>query len=273
MADDQHDHTGGRFTAVVLAGTRPGGDPFARAMGVPYKALIPVGGEPMLLRVLRALRAATHIGDIVVCGLPPDAPNESPALRELHARGDFTLLAGADTPSRSVLSAVDAPGARFPFLITTADHPLLSEDIVSTFCTASLRAGCDLTLGLTEAAPVGRKFPGVRRTTHRFREGAYCGCNLFALLTPAARRGPEEWVRVEQYRKQPWRMIMALGPLTLLRFLSGTLALSDLLALASRRFGASAQAVLLPQPEAGFDVDSPPQLQAVEAYLRKSREG
>ena len=31
-------------TAIMLAGERPGGDPFAAAMGVPVKALIPVGG-------------------------------------------------------------------------------------------------------------------------------------------------------------------------------------------------------------------------------------
>lgn len=261
------------FTALVLAGARPGGDPFAHAMGVPYKALIPAGGEPMLLRVVRALRGSPHVGRIVAVGLPASALDAAPPLRELREGGTLELSEGDATPSRSVLAAIDASGARFPFLVTTADHPLLSAAIVSDFCAESLRSGADLTFALTAAEPVQRTFPGARRTTHRFRDGAYCGCNLFALLTPAARRGPQEWVRVEQYRKQPWRMVLALGPLTLLRFLLGTLALSDALDIATRRAGARARAVLLAQPEAGFDVDSPAQLRAVEDYLIRRRAG
>ena len=44
--------------AIVLAGSRPGGDPFATAQGAAHKALIEVGGEPMLARVIAALAAA-----------------------------------------------------------------------------------------------------------------------------------------------------------------------------------------------------------------------
>ena len=36
-----------RWTALLLAGSRPGGDPLARSMMLGHKALIPVGGEPM----------------------------------------------------------------------------------------------------------------------------------------------------------------------------------------------------------------------------------
>ncbi|MFC7554928.1 hypothetical protein ACFQU7_25930 [Pseudoroseomonas wenyumeiae] len=44
-------------TALVLAGSRAGAaDPMAMAAGVSHKALLPVGGVPMLARVLEALR-------------------------------------------------------------------------------------------------------------------------------------------------------------------------------------------------------------------------
>ena len=42
-------------TAVVLAGSRPGGDPFAQNFGTDLKALIPVGGKPMIQRPVEAL--------------------------------------------------------------------------------------------------------------------------------------------------------------------------------------------------------------------------
>ena len=39
------------FNAVVLAGARPGPDPFAQAAGVPHKALIVLQGQTLLARV------------------------------------------------------------------------------------------------------------------------------------------------------------------------------------------------------------------------------
>ena len=38
-----------RYTALLLAGSRPGGDPFAERYGAEMKALIPIQGEPMVL--------------------------------------------------------------------------------------------------------------------------------------------------------------------------------------------------------------------------------
>jgi GTP:adenosylcobinamide-phosphate guanylyltransferase len=46
-----------RYAALLLAGARPGGDPFAKRYGASMKALIPIAGEPMVLRPLRALLA------------------------------------------------------------------------------------------------------------------------------------------------------------------------------------------------------------------------
>ena len=39
-----------RWTAILLAGSRPGRDRFAARYGAELKALIPIAGEPMLLR-------------------------------------------------------------------------------------------------------------------------------------------------------------------------------------------------------------------------------
>jgi molybdopterin-guanine dinucleotide biosynthesis protein A len=44
------------FTALVLAGSRQGGDAFAAEAGATHKALIEVGGVTMIERVVRALR-------------------------------------------------------------------------------------------------------------------------------------------------------------------------------------------------------------------------
>ena len=63
--------TGGPFTALVLAGSRGPTDPVAAAAGLPHKALVPVAGRPMLLRVIDTLRQCPEprpeIGRIVLC--------------------------------------------------------------------------------------------------------------------------------------------------------------------------------------------------------------
>jgi NDP-sugar pyrophosphorylase family protein len=69
------------FTAVVLAGDRSSGDPVAEAAGVSCKALTPVGGRPMVLRVLDALEAAQGIGPVILCGPHRSAIDQEVELR------------------------------------------------------------------------------------------------------------------------------------------------------------------------------------------------
>jgi hypothetical protein len=58
---------------VLLAGSRPGGDPFARAHGVATKAEIAVAGVPMVTRVAETLLASGSVARIVVLAQEPDA--------------------------------------------------------------------------------------------------------------------------------------------------------------------------------------------------------
>ena len=49
------------FAAIVLAADRRPDDPVAKAAGVPCKSLTPVGGKPMVFRVLDALTASRMV--------------------------------------------------------------------------------------------------------------------------------------------------------------------------------------------------------------------
>jgi molybdopterin-guanine dinucleotide biosynthesis protein A len=260
------------FTALVLAGSRPGGDALAQAAGVSHKALAPVAGVAMLTRVVATLRAARAVRRVVVCGIERQAvPRES----ELHAffdSGRLGLVSSGATPSASVLAAMQDLAPSTPLLVATADHPLLTAALVDDFCAQSVNSGADVTVGLVAAHLVRAAFPAVRRTTLPFRDGAYCGCNLYAFLTPAAQRAPAAWMQVEQHRKRPWRMIGALGVGVTLRFLLGQLTVDAVTNLASDRMGVHVRPIFLSQPEAGFDVDTAAQLEVADAFLC-AREG
>lgn len=258
---------GATFTALILAGSRPGGDPLARAIAVSHKALLPIGGTPMLVHVVRALRASPRVRRILVCGIDEAALVLDPLGRDLVATGAIELVGGAATPSTSVLHVLDRFPGCLPLLITTADHPLLSREILDSFCAAALECGADVALALVPAQHVRSSFPSSRRTLLRLRNGSYCGANLFALLTAQARRAPAAWAEIERHRKHPWRMVRRLGVWALMRFLLRRLSLDETIRLASERIGARAEVILLPHAEAAVDVDTPEDLALVSSII------
>src|SRR5260221_5850600 len=233
------------FSALVLAGTRTGGDALARAAGVSHKALAPVAGVAMLTRVVATLRTASAVQRVVVCGIDRQALATQPELHPFLDSGHLGLVGSRATPSASVLSAMQELAPCTPLLVATADHPLLTAALVDDFCARSARSGADVTVGLVAAQLVRSAFPTLRRTTLPFRDGAYCGCNLYAFLTPVAQRAAAAWTEVEQHRKRPWRLVGALGVGVTLRFLLRRLTVDAMTNLASERMGARVRPIFL----------------------------
>jgi CTP:molybdopterin cytidylyltransferase MocA len=245
----------GSFSAVVLAADRTVPDPVAQAAGVPCKALAPVGGTPMVIRVLDALAAAQMVGARVLCGPGREIVAAEPLLQARLAAGVRWLPPEA-TPSTSAYAALQTVAAATPVLLTTADHALLSPAIVDHFCRQALGTGCDLVAGFAAHAAIMAAYPGMRRTATRFQDGPLCGCNLYAFLTPRSRLAADIWRQVEKDRKSPWKMLQRLGPGVLLRYLLGRLTLAAGLRRISRRMGFRVGAVILPFAEAAVDVDT-----------------
>ncbi len=255
----------GRYTALIMAGSRPGGDPMARAAGVSHKCLLPIDGTPMIRRVVAALLAAPSVGRVMIS---IDAPKVLERVFSGPEADRIGLLPSAETPSLSALAAIEAVGDAAPILITTADHPLLVPALIERFCRDAEDSGADIVAGLASEQVIRTAFPDSRRTYLRFRDGRFSGCNLFALLRPEGTKAIRLWRRVERDRKRPWRIANALGLPMLLGYLAGWLTLEAALARLSRLAGAKADVVVLPVAEAAVDVDKPEDLVLVEAILR-----
>lgn len=257
--------TGRRFTALVLAGSRGPDDPVARAAGVTHKALALVGGVPMLLRVVRTLRASPSIGGLALC-IDRSAFEmlDQPVAAELLA--NVQLVVPDKTPSASVRRAIEQFGDALPLLVTTADNALLSPPMVEHFCAAA-PADADLAVAVASETTIRSAYPDSIRTYYRFRSEGYSGCNLFLARTPAVMKVAAFWSEIERHRKRPWRLVAAIGPLTLLRFLLGTLDLEAACRRLSGIVGATVRAVEMPFAEAAIDVDKPADLALAERIL------
>lgn len=248
------------LTALVLAGTRPGGDPLAAVAGVTHKALIDVGGMPMLARVVRALAAAPEVGRIVVAIDPPQL------IAGLAARKPVQAMTPAAGPSASVASALAAEGA--PLLVTTADHALLQPDWISQFVRDAAAMGdADAVVGLARREAVLAAAPGTQRTWLRFADGDYSGCNLFLLRTPAASRIVRLWQSLEAERKRPMTLLRRLGFLHVLRYRLGLLGLAQALQRLGRIAGAGLGHVVLRDGRAAIDVDKLADLELVRRLV------
>jgi GTP:adenosylcobinamide-phosphate guanylyltransferase len=257
-----------QFTALVLAGSRPGrADGLAEACGLAHKCLIPTGGIPMLARVVSALVASSDVARIFLSLEDVDLPGTLPALQPDLESGRVIAMASDATPSLSVLRLLESGRASLPLLITTADHALLCAGMVEHFLRAAKATGADVAAALTPASVLLAAYPQSKRTFIRFRDGGHSGANLFAILTPNGRRGVEFWRKVEQERKRPWRLVRAFGLWPLALYLSGTLSLDQAMERASAVIGARLAAVRLPIPEAAIDVDKLADLELVEAIL------
>jgi GTP:adenosylcobinamide-phosphate guanylyltransferase len=259
-----------RFTALVLAGDRGPQDPVCQAAAVAHKCLALVAGRAMLERVVEALTAAAHVDRIAVSLNDPAILAGLPALAPLLESGRLRPLTAAGSPARSVLQAAAEMGSPFPLLVTTADHALLTADMVDHFCRESLDAGAEVAAGLTAAALLQARYPRSKRTYLCFRDERYSGSNLFALMDPASLKLPELWLRVEQQRKRPWRIAAVFGPGLLLGYLLRRFTLDEAMARISARLGVQVAAVKMPMAEAAIDVDKPADLDLVNEILGRA---
>lgn len=243
------------WTALVLAGQRPGIDRLAAHFGREAKALIPVGGEPMLGRVLRALAAAPGIARIIVLAQDAPALLAAPELAWTTSDPRIGPRVSGRTISGSVLEVVEDPEVGLPLLVTTADNVMLTPATIAEFL-AGAGAG-DVSVAMVERGCLEAAVGPNRRTWLAFRGGAYTGANLFALTGPGALAALRFWETVEADRKSVLRLAAHFGPVMMVRLLLRRLTLESALAAAGAKIGAQAAPVLLSDGRMGVDVDKP----------------
>lgn len=249
-----------KYTAVVLAGSRPGRDAFAESFGTDLKALIPIAGEPMVRRPVRALLAAEDIGNVIVLSQAPDRIGTAlPDDKRIELRKSESTIA------TTMLDLCLDKQTQWPLLVTTADHALLDTEMIDEFCAY---AEGDISIGVVERQRLVDRFPVAQRTWLKFRGGAYTGANLFALGSPKAAAAVELWRSVESERKKGWRVLSIVGPFVLLGSLLRLMSIDQALRHVGGKLGLSVTAVRLSNPVAGVDVDKRADHMLAEAILK-----
>lgn len=242
-----------RYTALVLAASRGNLDPLAQAGGVSHKCFIDIAGQPMLRRVVEAVLQCGRVGRTVVAIEPAVIDEARALLAGLPGAEEIEYVASRDNIGTSV-SAIAAP-ERLPLVITTGDNALHTAEMVRYFCDSLDDLDADGALGLTPAHYILEKYPEGNRAFHRFRDGAFSSCNIYALLTPRSLAGPRIFNSGGQFGKKPKRLIGAFGLIAFLLYKSRMVKLSTFLGFVSRTLRMRAAPVLMPFAEGPIDVD------------------
>jgi 2-phospho-L-lactate guanylyltransferase (CobY/MobA/RfbA family) len=247
------------WTAFLLAGSRPRPDPLASEL-LGTKALLPVAGEPMVLRPLRALLASPEVDRIIVLTQRPEE------LRPILAADDrVRIQASGRTIAQTIAERLADHAAEFPVLVTTADHALLDPAMIAEF---TAKAGdCDLAIAVVESGPLLARFPHAKRTWIGFRGGRYSAANLFAFGSDRVLPAVGRWGAIEQDRKKGWRLLAALGPALLLGAVLKVRTIHESAAAVGRKLGIRIQIIEMSNPLAAIDVDKPEDHALVEAII------
>ena len=253
-----------RWTAIILAGQRPGRDPFIEECGQTYKALIEVAGKSMLRRVTEAVLASQNIKRLVILAQEPECLMAGD-MADLVTNPKIHLAPSRSGIATSIAAVAGSDVAPWPVLVTTADHPLLSTEMVDGFLAEAGQS--DLAIGVGERRTVEGRYPGTKRTWMKFSDGHYSGANLFALAGADVAPALSLWASIEQDRKKSLSIISRFGPLLLFRALTRTISFPCAIGRAGKLLGLNAVPVIMPQPEAAIDVDKSCDLALVEEIL------
>lgn len=233
-------------TAVVLAGGTIEPEWQAQA-GASSRAEVIVGDAPMYQHVLRALQGVDSVQTILIVGSVP------------AGEGYTVIPPGADL-LENVRRGLEQSQTE-SVLFATVDLPFLTAESVRFFLEESLRSGASLTYAVVPADLCRERFPNMKRTTVRLREGEVTGGNLFWARREVALRELHRLEALYRARKQPVRLAMQIGLGLLLRFLLAQYLNPRLLSIAqieqrvAQILQTPVKAILTPYPEVGTDID------------------
>ncbi len=233
-----------RVDALVLAGgeREPGLPP-----DIPNKTFLPIAGKPVVQRVVEAVRASPEIRRLVLVA-PTPVPGEVAATCDQVLAHRGGLLENVEA-GLAVLA--DSQWV----LACAADLPLLTPKAVSRFLARCAQRTADLYYGIVKREDVESRFPGVRKTFVRVREGSFTGSSL-VLLRPAVLRQVRPLLeKAVEARKNPAQLAMLVGGRYVVKYLSGRLSIADVEERVRELTGVRGAAVVCEDPEVALDVD------------------
>jgi len=252
---------------MIMAGGRadPTDPLYAYTQGQP-KAMLEMGGRPMIEQVIVALQGAQAVEEMVVVGLNAGTSLNTP--RPVHHLPDQGSLIG------NVLGGFRWMEERYPkaqaLLISTSDIPLVTSDMIDSFIEMCRPYDHILYYPFATRQVMEKRFPGSNRTYTRIDGQQGAGGDMMVVQPAIANTNLELWEALTNARKYPWKVARAVGFGTLLKLLTRRLSTSYLQKTSTRLLGRPIKPVLIPYAEMAMDGDKPYQIDLLRAEMKQA---
>lgn len=226
------------------------------------KAMYPINGKMMVEYVLDAVRAAEGVGRIVVIG--PGQELE----RSLHGMVDAVIDFNGSIMD-NIREGVKYLGTERNIMICSSDIPLITTAAINDFISRSEKLGADLCYPIVEKKVNDSRYPEMKRTYVKTKDGTFTGGNIFYVNPAMLEKGFEFVDKFLKVRKKPLKMAGTLGFRFVLGLLLGTLSIEKIEKRFYELLGIRGKAVISEYPEVGHDVDKPSDVEVALTYLSK----
>lgn len=250
--------------AIVVAGGIPHVDhPLYQLTHGRPKAMLDMGGRPMIERVLSALNQAHQIEEIIVVGL--DDPAGQQHLKNIPIA---TFI-----PNQGSLVANGMAGLRWlkqhkpesrVVVGCSSDIPHIEGHMVDGLIDLCRPFDRLFYYPIVNRKKLETVYPQAKRTYTKFKGGIEAaGADIFVLQTAFLETDHQLWEKLTNARKSPLQVARLIGFLTLLKLAFGQLSLTEAAATAGRILNSDRPiGIVFPEhPELAMDGDKPHQVE------------
>ena len=254
---------------LVLAGRRSSAlDPLASKAGVSHKCLVPVLGEAMVGRVLRAADEAFPDSPLYLSIEDFALVEKEPTVRRLYEAGRLTPVAAQENLVDSLIEATKS--AAFPLLITTADNVLMTVEGLRSIAQRGSDPGIEGVIMMARKEDIMAAHPDGQRRFYRFRDGGFSNCNLFWITNESSLHGTAMFRHGGQFAKKKSRAVRTLGLVSLLLYVTKAVSLAGMFRHIGRRLGINIVPLVAGDGRLAIDVDNERTHRVAEELLARA---
>ncbi|NLM42488.1 MAG: NTP transferase domain-containing protein [Clostridiales bacterium] len=243
------------MNAIILAGEKKG-----EIKELENKALLKIHGKYMIDYVLDSVKKVAQIQKVAVVG------EKEQLEAALGDRADY-IVQGTGSIVDNILLALDIFDEDEELLVLTCDIPMITPEALEHFIKSAKEKNVDLCYSIVEKSTNDDKYPEVKRTYAKLKEGQFTGGNVFYFKPEIKDRCKDFIDEMLKYRKNPAKMARMLGIIFLIKLLLGILTIDAIKKKCNTLLNINAGVVISPYPEIGNDVDKISDLELVEKYL------
>ena len=252
--------------AILTAGGIPlPQDPLYPATLGNAKALVDIGGKPMVQWVLDALSEAKTIERVIIVGLTEKS--------NIHCKKPMYFVSNRGKMVENIRAGGAKvlevnPEAEFAVFVSS-DIPGITGEMVDWVVKTALETPVDITYNLIEREVMEKRYPGCKRTWTKLQDLEVCGGDMnvgrLSLLTDEN----DIWEKITNTRKNALKQAALIGFGTAARLLFGKLTLKKAEENIMGKLGITGRAIVCPYAEIGMDVDKQFQLELMRADFKK----